>query len=232
MTVLNASLIAAASAIGIAAAINMTMPNAENNTMDQQSKAPAHAGSKSLYVAGGCFWCLEPLFESLKGVYESESGYAGGKKTGVTYEEVCSGMSGHAETVRVVYNPKEISAEDLLRVFLTIHDPTTLNRQGGDMGTQYRSAIFYTNEEEKHTAEKIRDEIAKAKIWKNPIVTEIAPLKNWTVAEAYHQDYYNTFQNAPATKQMSMNAGYCRAIIEPKVIEFRKKFAEKLKKGN
>jgi peptide-methionine (S)-S-oxide reductase len=205
------------------------------NPMDPQKEAakppqPIPAGAKTLVVSGGCFWCIESQMDQLKGVYEAESGYAGGAKPGVTYEEVCSGNTGHAEAVKIVYDPKVVSADDLLRIFFTIHNPTTLNRQGPDEGTQYRSAIFYSTPEEKALAEKIRDEVAKAKIWKNPIVTSIEPLKNYTRAEEYHQNYFDKYEKASPVQRMSMNAGYCSAIIEPHVVEFRKRFADRLKK--
>lgn len=185
---------------------------------------------KTLVLGGGCFWCLEALFEELQGVISVENGYAGGNKPNVTYSEVCSGTTGHAEVGKITYDSSVISGEDLLRLFFTAHDPTTLNRQGPDVGTQYRSVIFYSNSEEKAMAEKIRKEVAKKKIWPNPIVTTIEPLKNYTRAEAYHQNYYSRFEQGDAKTKAGMNAAYCRAIIEPKVREFRKKYASKLKK--
>lgn len=194
----------------------------------EQVKIPKDA--KELVVGGGCFWCIEGLFEELAGVYAVDSGYAGGKKPNVTYAEVGSGMSGHAEVIKIFYNPKEISAHDLLTVFMTVHDPTTLNRQGPDSGTQYRSVIFYESDEEKALAQQVIDEIAKKKIWDNPIVTTLEPLKNYTRAEEYHQDYYAKYANASEAERSRMNAGYCRVIIEPKVKKFRKEFAAKLKK--
>lgn len=199
--------------------------------MSQGPVPPVPKDAKSIIVAGGCFWCIEALFEDLKGVYYVESAYVGGSKPNVTYAEVCSGLTGHAEAVKIVFDPKAVSSEDLLRLFFVAHDPTTLNRQAPDVGTQYRSAIFYANDEEKRTAEKIKDEIEKAGIWPRPIVTTIEPVKNYTVAEDYHQDYFRKFENASESERAQMNAGYCRAIIEPKVREFRKKFADKLKKG-
>lgn len=197
----------------------------------QKSTAkPNPPGSEELVVAGGCFWCLEVLYEDLKGVYFVESAYVGGKNPGVTYREVCEGNTGHAEAVKIVFDPKKISAEDLLRVFFATHNPTTLNQQGPDHGTQYRSAIFYSNEEERLRAVKIRDEIAKRKIWDAPLVTTIEPMKNYTRAEEYHQDYYAKYEKASAVEKMSMNAGYCNAIIAPKVAKFRKEYADRLRK--
>lgn len=194
-----------------------------------QGKPPAK-NVKTLVVGGGCFWCIEALFDDLKGVISAESGYAGGDKANVSYREVCSGTTGHAEVVKVTYDASQVSADDLLRLFFAAHDPTTLNRQGPDAGTQYRSVIFYSTAEEKARAERIRKEIGDAKIWKNPIVTTVEPLKNYTRAEEYHQDYFVKFEKADPATQATMNAGYCRAIIEPKVREFRKKYADKLKK--
>jgi peptide-methionine (S)-S-oxide reductase len=167
----------------------------------------------------------------LKGVHHVESGYAGGDRPNPTYSEVCSGRTGHAEVVKVVFDPKLVSAEDLLRMFFVVHDPTTLNRQGPDSGTQYRSAIFFSSPAEKALAEKIKAEIEKEKIWPHPIVTTIEPLKNYTRAEEYHQDYFAKFEKASPAERATMNAGYCSAIIEPKVRKFREKYAAKLKKG-
>jgi len=192
--------------------------------------APTPSSAKTLYVAGGCFWCLESQFEMLQGVYSVESGYAGGSPAGVSYEEVSSGRTGHAETVKISYDPKQISEEDLLRVFFTIHDPTTLNRQGPDSGTQYRSAIFYQSADEKAVAKKIFDEITKARVWHNTMVTEISPLKNWTRAEEYHQNYFVKYEKATPAQRMHMNSGYCALVVEPHVIEFRHKYADKLKR--
>lgn len=191
---------------------------------------PTPKGDKVLYIAGGCFWCIDSMYRQLNGVDAVESGYAGGTQPGVWYEDVCSGTTGHAEVVRVTYNPEVVSGEDLLRIFFTVHDPTTLNRQGEDQGTQYRSAIFYTNDEERQMAAKIKAEVAKARIWDNPIVTSIEPLKNYTRAEDYHQDYFEKFEQATPAQRLTMNAGYCRAIVGPKVLHFRQMYAAKLRK--
>ncbi len=188
---------------------------------------PSHV--KSLVVGGGCFWCLEPLFENLKGVEDVEVAYAGGARAGVTYQEVCTGQSGHAEVLKVSYDPGRISAEDLLRVFFTIHDPTTLNRQGPDTGPQYRSVVFYATPEEKALAQKIIDELTRSKVWGHPIVTSLEPLKNYTRAEEYHQDYYKTFEKAPPEVRASMNVGYCAVVIAPKVLKFREKLKHLMK---
>jgi peptide-methionine (S)-S-oxide reductase len=199
-------------------------------TMDYQHTKAA-PGSQTLVIGGGCFWCVEAVLESLKGVSEVESGYAGGDKPNVTYEEVCDGNTGHAEAVKVTFDPKVISADDILRIFFTSHNPTTLNRQGNDSGTQYRSVVFYSNAEEKARAERIIKEISEAKIWPDKIVTTVEPLKNYTRAEEYHQNYFEKFEKATPAERARMNGGYCSAIIEPKVREFRAKYAAKLKKG-
>lgn len=172
-------------------------------------------------LGGGCFWCLEPIYEELKGVQDVVVGYSGGKSVNPTYQQVCTGGTGHAEVVQVTFDPGVISFEEILRVFFTVHDPTTLNRQGADVGTQYRSVIFYHNEEQKQIAEKVIKQIESEGIWDAPIVTELAPFKEFYKAEDYHQEYY---KNNP-------NQGYCRVVIEPKVAKFRQKFLSKLKKG-
>lgn len=191
---------------------------------------PAPAGSESIVVAAGCFWCVEGIFEELKGVSSVESAYVGGPVKNPTYEAVCSGTTGHAEAVKIVYDPKVVSAADLLRLFFVTHDPTTLNRQGPDSGTQYRSAIFYSTPEEKELAEKIRKEISDKKIWRNPIVTTIEPMLNYTRAEEYHQNYFAKYEKATPAQRMRMNAGYCANIVEPKVRKFRKEYSNLLKK--
>ena len=170
-------------------------------------------------LAGGCFWCLQPLFRELRGVTHVDCGYAGGHVENPSYEEVCGDATGHAEAVQVEFDPRVISYEDLLHVFFTVHDPTTLNRQGADMGTQYRSAVFYRSPEQKAAAERVIHELDSEKIWDDPIVTEVTPFTNFYRAEEYHQDYYrkNPF------------AGYCLAVIRPKVSKFRKKYPERLK---
>lgn len=171
-------------------------------------------------LAGGCFWCLEAVFDDLKGVFAVESGYSGGTVENPSYQAVCTGMTGHAEVVRVEFDPQVISFADLLRVFFSIHDPTTRNRQGADVGTQYRSAIFYHDETQKQVAEEIIRELGAADLWPNPIVTEVSPLVNYYPAEDYHQEY---FANNPAQP-------YCAAVVAPKVAKFRKQYIERLKK--
>ena len=190
----------------------------------------ANPGDKELVVAGGCFWCVEAIFEELRGVSKVVSGYTGGKVANPTYEQVCQGITGHAEAVKIYYDPSQISEDDLLRVFFTTHDPTTLNRQGPDSGTQYRSAIFYASDEQKANAQKIIAEVKKEAIWKEPIVTTLEPLTKFYVAEEYHQNYYDAYEKGGTIQRMKMNAGYCAAIIEPKVVKFRKMYQDKLKK--
>jgi peptide-methionine (S)-S-oxide reductase len=174
---------------------------------------------ETVTLAAGCFWCVEAIFERLKGVYDVESGYSGGHVANPSYKAVTTGTTGHAEVIRFSFDPSVISYEDLLRVFFHTHDPTTPNRQGADVGPQYRSAIFYHSAAQKAAAERIRQEITDQKLWSNPIVTEISPLINYYVAENYHQDY---FANNP-------NAGYCQVVIAPKVRKFMREFAHLLK---
>jgi peptide-methionine (S)-S-oxide reductase len=168
----------------------------------------------------GCFWCTEAIFEQLEGVTKVESGYAGGEVKNPSYKEVCTGNTGHAEVIRLTYDPKLISYRELLDVFFSTHDPTTLNRQGADVGTQYRSAIFYHNDDQKAEAEKIIADLENEKVFDNKIVTEITAINNYSVAENYHQDYYNN----------NKNQGYCRMVINPKIEKFKKKYKSKLKK--
>ncbi len=169
--------------------------------------------------AGGCFWCLEAVFVRVQGVRSVESGYMGGTVKNPAYREVCTGTTGHAEVVRVTFDPQEVSYRELLEVFFAIHDPTTLNRQGNDVGTQYRSAIFYFSEEQRREAEQSIAELTKAKKWKDPIVTEVKPATAFYKAEDYHQDYFATNPDQP----------YCHFIVEPKERKFLKSFPEKAK---
>lgn len=171
-------------------------------------------------LAGGCFWCLEAVFDDLRGVARVESGYAGGEIPNPTYQQVCAGTTGHAEVVQVTFDPQAVSFKEILEVFFTIHDPTTLNRQGADIGTQYRSAVFYHSPEQKQVAEDVIKELNAAGIWNAPIVTQLAPITEFYKAEDYHQDYY---RNNP-------NQGYCQMVIAPKVSKFRQKYLEKLKR--
>lgn len=171
-------------------------------------------------LAMGCFWCTEAIFQNLKGVQSVVSGYAGGTVKNPSYEDVCTGTTGHAEASQIMYDPKQVSFDDLLKVFWRMHDPTTLNRQGDDEGTQYRSAIFYHNEEQKKIAEQYKKELDSAGIYSSPIVTEITPYSAFYKAEDYHQNYYNQHGSQP----------YCRLVIQPKVEKFEKIFKDKLKK--
>ena len=168
-------------------------------------------------LGGGCFWCVEIMYQDLKGVLKVESGYSGGKTNNPTYREICSGLSGHAEVIQVTFDPSIISFKEILEVFFTVHDPTTLNRQGNDSGTQYRSVIFYHTEAQKAMAAQVKEE-AQA-IWSDPIVTEISPLSNYFKAEVYHQNYFKDNPNQP----------YCSIVIAPKVRKFREQYREKLK---
>lgn len=170
-------------------------------------------------LAGGCFWCLEAVYDQTKGVLSVESGYMGGKNADPTYEQVCSGRTGHAEVVRITFDPAVISFRELLEMFFVIHDPTTLNRQGNDAGTQYRSAIFTHSPEQKRTAEAVIAAFTKDKVYENPIVTEVVPATTFYVAEAYHQEYF----------ARNPSQGYCTYVVGPKVAKFRKQFAAKLK---
>ncbi len=170
-------------------------------------------------LAGGCFWCLEAVFKQVKGVQRVLSGYTGGKKVNPTYQEVCGDGTGHAEAIDITFFPEEISFREILEIFFTVHDPTTLNRQGNDVGSQYRSAIFYHDEAQKETAEHVIKEIDQAHIWDAPIVTQVKPYTKFYSAEEYHRDYF----------ELNPEQGYCRAIIAPKVAKFRQKWASKLK---
>jgi peptide-methionine (S)-S-oxide reductase len=170
-------------------------------------------------LAGGCFWCLEAVFDDLKGIEDVISGYSGGKRVNPSYQEVCTGMTGHAEVVQIRFDPTQVSFKQILQVFFTIHDPTTLNRQGADVGTQYRSAIFYHSAEQKATAAEVLQELTKLNVWGKPIVTEVVPYSTFYPAEDYHQEY---FANHP-------EQGYCQVVIAPKVAKFRKVFLDQLK---
>ncbi|MGE5097328.1 MAG: peptide-methionine (S)-S-oxide reductase MsrA [Betaproteobacteria bacterium] len=172
-------------------------------------------------LAGGCFWCLEAVFDQMKGVESVESGYMGGTTPNPSYEDVCTGRTGHAEVVRVTFDPGQLSYRDLLSVFFTIHDPTTRDRQGNDQGTQYRSAIFFHSPEQKRIAEEVIERLDAEKLWSAPIVTQVVPASAFYIAEDYHQEY---FQRVGASNP------YCSYVIEPKVAKFRRKFAERLRK--
>jgi peptide-methionine (S)-S-oxide reductase len=170
-------------------------------------------------LGGGCFWCLEAVFEQLRGVTKVESGYAGGHTPRPAYEQVCSGSTGHAEVVQVTFDPDTLSYREILDVFFALHDPTTLNRQGADVGTQYRSVIFYHTDEQRQIAEERIKELNAAGIWDAPLVTEVVPFQEFYRAEEYHQGYYRSNPRQP----------YCQAVISPKVAKLRKAFADKLR---
>jgi peptide-methionine (S)-S-oxide reductase len=177
---------------------------------------------KALEVAtlgGGCFWCIEAVFERMQGVERVQSGYSGGAVPEPTYEQVCSGRTGHAEVVQVHFDPSVVSFREILEVFFTVHDPTTLNRQGADVGTQYRSVIFYNSPEQRVTADTVIEDLSGEGLWPAPIVTEISALEEFFPAEAYHDGYYRRNSAQP----------YCRMVIEPKVAKFRSRFAHRMK---
>ncbi|CAN7229922.1 MULTISPECIES: peptide-methionine (S)-S-oxide reductase MsrA [unclassified Variovorax] len=172
-------------------------------------------------LGGGCFWCTEAVFDRVQGVVDVESGYSNGETINPSYEQVCTGRTGHVEVVRVEFDPQQITLREILEIFFVVHDPTSLNRQGNDAGTQYRSGIYYANDAQKQVAEEVIREIEASKTYRSPIVTEVKPLANYSTAEAYHQDY---FLNNP-------NQGYCAFVVGPKVEKFQKTFAARLKKA-
>ncbi len=179
----------------------------------------AQAMTEIATLAGGCFWCLEAVYDQVKGVQSVESGYIGGQTDAPTYEQVCGGRTGHAEAVRITFDPQVVSYRDLLNVFFVIHDPTTLNRQGNDSGTQYRSGIFYHSPEQKQIAQEVIMAVTQERLYPNPIVTELVPASQWFEAESYHQEY---FARNPAQ-------GYCTYVVGPKVAKFRQHFAPLLR---
>lgn len=188
--------------------------------MNQGMDTLQPTGNKEVItLAGGCFWCLEAVYDNLKGVTDVVSGYSGGHVADPSYEQVCTGMTGHAESVQLTFDPQQISLKQILEVFFTIHDPTTLNRQGADVGTQYRSAIFYQSPEQKKVAEEVVKELEAQKVWDNPIVTELKPVSQFYPAEDYHQEYYVNNLRQP----------YCQIVIAPKVAKFRKRFMDRVK---
>lgn len=187
---------------------------------EQAASQPNQTGSEVTTLGGGCFWCLEAVYIELKGVERVVSGYSGGSVANPSYEQVCSGRTGHAEVVQLTYDPELISFKEILQVFFTIHDPTTLNRQGADVGTQYRSAIFYHNPQQKRVAEELIAELNESNLWPDPIVTEVTPFERFYEAEEYHQEYYANNPNQP----------YCQVVIAPKLAKFRKTYLEELKK--
>jgi peptide-methionine (S)-S-oxide reductase len=195
----------------------MQSNNGQSNGQDNSHTSPG--ATETITLAGGCFWCLEAVYDQLKGIISVESGYSNGHVTNPTYRQVCSGNTGHAEVVRLTFDPSVVSLREILEVFFTIHDPTTLNRQGNDVGTQYRSGIYYHTPEQEKVAREVIHEIEQAKIWPHRIVTEVEPVSNFSVAEDYHQEYYANNAYQP----------YCQVVVAPKVAKFRKKYFEKLK---
>ncbi len=200
--------------------IGCNQPSSHNHKNEKVEMNQAINNSLQTATFGsGCFWCSEAIYERVKGAISVVSGYSGGKIANPTYEEVCSGTTGHAEVIQIKFDSTVVSYDELLEVFWKTHDPTTLNRQGADIGTQYRSVIFYHNEEQKKKAESYKLELNKAEIWKDSIVTEISPYKNFYPAEKYHQNYY----------EQNPNQGYCSYVITPKIEKFEKIFKDKLK---
>ena len=193
---------------------------AKKDTDPKPAPKPDNAALEQATFGAGCFWCVEAVFQRLKGVVTVESGYAGGRIDNPTYEQICTGTTGHAEVCQLKYDPKKVTYPELLEVFWKTHDPTTLNRQGNDKGTQYRSVVFTHNEEQKKLAEKYKKELNASGAWGKPIVTEISAYTKFFKAEVDHQNYYN----------LNPNDGYCQAIIVPKLEKFRKVFKDKLKK--
>ncbi len=190
-----------------------------NNHTQDMTNLESNPGLQLATFASGCFWCTEAIFQNVDGVEKVVSGYMGGKVKNPTYKEVCTGQTGHAEVIQLTYDPKKVSYDELLEIFWKTHDPTTLNRQGADVGTQYRSAIFYHNDDQKQLAEKYKKKLTEAEVFDQPIVTEITAASVFYKAEDYHQNYYNLNGDAP----------YCSMVIQPKVEKFKKVFKEKLK---
>ncbi|OXB20812.1 peptide-methionine (S)-S-oxide reductase [Flavobacterium tructae] len=189
------------------------------NGFAQNSKTKNSSNLETITLGGGCYWCVEAVYENLAGVKSVVSGFSGGKVANPTYEEVCTGTTGHAEVVQITYDKNVTDINEIFKVFFTVHDPTTLNRQGADVGTQYRSVIFYKNDEQKKAAESIITELNKAKVYNSPIVTKVDPFKVFYKAEDYHQNYYANNKNQP----------YCKMVIQPKIEKFEKVFKDKLK---
>jgi len=187
--------------------------------MQESVNSEPPGGVEIATLAGGCFWCLEAVYDQMKGVHSVESGYMGGHTGNPTYADVCSGDTGHAEAVRITFDPKVTSYADLLNVFFAIHDPTTPNRQGSDEGTQYRSVIFYHSPEQKRLAEQVIAELSRSKLYDDPIVTEVSPAGTFHPAEDYHQEYFQRNPRQP----------YCQFVVAPKVAKFRKSFLDRLK---
>lgn len=191
----------------------------ETKKIDMQTETNVNDTTASIVLGGGCFWCVEAQYLMLDGVQKVESGYAGGNSENPTYKEVCTGLTNHAEVVKITYDPRKLSFDDILYAFWQSHDPTTLNRQGNDEGTQYRSVVFYSTEEEKQKTEAYIKKLNEEKAFDNPVVTQVAPLTKFYIAEDYHQNYYNN----------NKTQGYCMFVVGPKVEKFKKIFKDKLK---
>jgi len=187
----------------------------------EESKIRLSKGKEVATLGGGCFWCLEAIFDEVKGVEDVESGYSGGTVPNPRYEQVCTGTTGHAEVVHITFDPSVISFREILEIFFAVHDPTTLNRQGPDVGAQYRSVIFYHSDEQRKIAEQLIEELNRAKIWDSPIVTQLEPFKGLHRAESYHQEYFKRNPSQP----------YCQVVLAPKLAKFRQSFREKLRRG-
>ena len=209
-------------ALGQTATKTKFIQNKTNKTDKQLSEKPKIPSSTTdtITLGGGCYWCVEAVYEMLDGVVKVESGFSGGTVKNPTYREVCSGTTGHAEVVQITFDPAKTSVDEILKVFFTVHDPTTLSRQGADIGTQYRSVIFYHNAVQLKIAKEIVNAINKENVYGKPIVTQITPFTEFYVAEDYHQDYYNQNKSEP----------YCRMVIQPKIEKFEKLFKSRLKK--
>ncbi len=217
-TTLTAAIVGLTTLLSCAQKSPTTTKLTMDNTMESKKQLPA--GTEIATFANGCFWCTEAVFEELEGVVSATSGYTGGQTKNPTYKEICTGNTGHAEALEIVYEPAKISFDELLAVFWETHDPTTLNRQGADVGTQYRSGIFYHNQEQKEKAEKYKAELNKSGAFDKPIVTEITSASLFYPAEDYHQQYFENNENANP---------YCKIVIRPKLDKFRKVFKDKLK---
>lgn len=201
---------------------NFHMENKSKSTLtDTGSELPGNSSSvDTITLGGGCFWCVEAVYEMLEGVIKVESGYSGGTVKNPSYREVCTGRTGHAEVAQITFDNSKTSVDEILKVFFTVHDPTTLNKQGADVGPQYRSVIFYRNEQQRNSARSIIDDLNNEHVYTSPVVTQLAPFTNFYKAEDYHQDYYNQNRQEP----------YCRLVIQPKLEKFEKLFKDRLKK--
>jgi peptide-methionine (S)-S-oxide reductase len=206
-------------AVMFISAISFLQAGAQTKKSTSSTMVNETAKTSTATFGAGCFWCVEAIFQRLNGVMTVKSGYSGGSVKNPSYKEVCAGTTGHAEVIQITYDPSKVKYDDLLEVFWKTHDPTTLNRQGADVGTQYRSAIFYHNDEQKAIAEKYKKELNDQKVWPDPVVTEIVAFKEFYPAENYHQNYYN----------LNKSQGYCRAVIAPKLEKFEKVFKSKMK---